>query len=163
MPRLNPILLFFSAVIIGTAWGTPTKKTDCGKDLCTWWHDTGEINQNTPVQPGNVRQTHRYSVQVSVAGHNDFLDSFVYESIPRNGNGRIFAPSDAPNSNTLDSSVDDGISIEPRIGLNMAWTQFEYSQDVDLKITTIDGSSLGPQEDVIIRPTSIKILHFFLR
>ncbi|KAJ6151534.1 dextranase [Penicillium chermesinum] len=61
-----------------------------------------------------------------------------------------------PNSNTLEDSTDDGISIEPSIGLNMAWTQFEYSQDVDLKISTIDGSPLGSPEDVIIRPTSIK-------
>lgn len=156
MSRLNPTLLFFSAAIIGTAWSAPTNKTHCGNDLCTWWHNSGEINQDTPVQPGNVRQSHRYSVHVSVAGRNDFLDSFVYETIPRNGNGRIFAPSDAPNSNTLNASVDDGISIEPSIGLNMAWTQFEYGRDVDLKITTIDGSSLGAPEDVIIRPTSIK-------
>lgn len=156
MAPLSPMLLLFSAAILGTAWSAPTNKTHCGKDLCTWWHDNGEINQDTPVQPGNVRQSHRYSVQVSVAGRNDFLDSFVYESIPRNGNGRIFSPSDPPNSNTLDGSVDDGVSIELSIGLNMAWTQFEYSKDVELKVTTIDGSSLGHPEDVIVRPTSIQ-------
>ncbi|KAJ5444783.1 dextranase [Penicillium daleae] len=156
MAPLSSILLFLSAAIAGTAWGAPTNKTHCGNDLCTWWHDTGEINKETPVQPENVRQSHRYSVQVSVAGQNDFLDSFVYESIPRNGNGRIFSPSDPPNSNTLDDSVDDGISIEPSIGLNMAWAQFEYGKDVELKITTIDGSALGPPEDVVIRPTSIQ-------
>lgn len=130
--------------------------THCGSDFCTWWHDSGEINRDTPVQPGNVRQSHKYSVQVSLAGDNTFYNSFVYESIPRNGNGRIYAPSDAPNSNTLDSSVDDGITIEPSIGLNMAWSHFEYSQDVDVKITTIDGSSLGSLNDVVIRPTTIE-------
>lgn len=36
----------------------------------------------------------------------------------------------------------------------MAWTQFEYSQDVVLKITAIDGSLLGNPEDVTIRPTT---------
>lgn len=29
--------------------------------LQTWWHDTGEVNYQTPVQPGNVRQSHLYS------------------------------------------------------------------------------------------------------
>lgn len=132
-----------------------TNNTHCGADFCTWWHDSGEINTQTPVQPGNVRQSHKYFVQVSLAGANNFYDSFVYESIPRNGNGRIYAPTDPPNSNTLDSSVDDGISIEPSIGLNMAWSQFEYSQDVDIKILATDGSSLGSPSDVVIRPVSI--------
>nr|AAC69692.1 dextranase isoform [Talaromyces minioluteus] len=132
-----------------------TNATHCGTDFCTWWHDSGEINKQTPVQPGNVRQSHKYSVQVSLAGANNFYDSFVYESIPRNGNGRIHAPTDPPNSNTLDSSIDDGISIEPSIGLNMAWSQFEYDQDVDIKILDTEGSSLGSPSDVVIRPVSI--------
>lgn len=132
-----------------------TNNTHCGTDFRTWWHNSGEINTQTPVQPGNVRQSHKYSVQVSLAGANTFYDSFVYESIPRNGNGRIYAPTDLPGSNTLDPGVDDGISIEPGIGLNMAWSQFEYSQDVDIKILAIDGSSLGSPSDVVIRPVSI--------
>ncbi|ERS97553.1 dextranase [Sporothrix schenckii ATCC 58251] len=128
--------------------------THCGTDFCTWWHTTGEINTWTPVKPGNVRQSHRYSVEVSPAGANTFYDSFVYEAIPRNGNGRIYAPTDAPYSNTLSATVDDGISIEPSIGLNMAWSQFEYSHDVDVRITTIDGSTLGGAGSVTIRPTA---------
>ncbi|KAK2591700.1 hypothetical protein QQS21_010612 [Conoideocrella luteorostrata] len=132
-----------------------TNNTNCDSRFCTWWHDSAEINTATPVKPGNVRQSHQYMVQVSVAGANNFYDSFVYEAIPRNGNGRIYSPADAPNSNTLGSDVDDGITIEPTIGLNMAWTQFEYGQDVDVKIRRRDGTSLQADE-VVIRPVSIK-------
>jgi hypothetical protein len=32
--------------------------------LQTWWHDTGEINYQTVVQEGNVRQSHVYSASV---------------------------------------------------------------------------------------------------
>lgn len=130
-----------------------TNNTNCDSNFCTWWHNEAEINTATPVKPGNVRQSHQYLVQVSVAGANKFFDSFVYEAIPRNGNGRIYAPGDAPNSNTLGGDVDDGITIEPSIGLNMAWTQFEYSQDVDVKINRRDGTSLKANE-VVIRPVS---------
>jgi pheromone shutdown protein TraB len=35
--------------------------------LKTWWHATGEINTKTPVQNGNVRQSHMYSIQVATA------------------------------------------------------------------------------------------------
>lgn len=152
---LGAVILFSSPAFAAYIRQT-NNVTHCGSDFCTWWHGSGEINRDTPVQPGNVRQSHKYSVQVSSSGDNTFYNSFVYESIPRNGNGRIYAPSDPPNSNTLDSSIDDGITIEPSIGLNMAWSQFEYSQDVDVKITPIDGCSLGSLSDVVIRPTTIK-------
>lgn len=145
---------FFIDSVTGLHLRKGFNDTHCGSDICTWWHDSGEINTDTPVQPGNVRQSRRYAVQVSRAGANTFYDSFVYESIPRNGNGRIFAPTDPPNSNTLDPSVDDGISIEPSVGLNMAWSQFEYSEDVDVKITSTDGSSLGSPDAVTIRPVA---------
>lgn len=130
-----------------------TNETHCGSDFCTWWHAEAEINTATPVEPGNVRQSHQYTVQVGAAGTDAFYDSFVYEAIPRNGNGRIYAPTDSPNSNTLDGDVDDGITIESSIGLNMAWSQFEYSQDVDVKIKRRDGTVLQ-SSDVVIRPLS---------
>jgi hypothetical protein len=105
------------------------------------------------VKPGNVRQSHQYTVQVSVAGQNKWFDSFVYEAIPRNGNGRIYAPTDSPNSGTLSGDIDDGITIEPSIGLNMAWSQIQYSQDIDVKIKRRDGTALKAN-DVIIRPVA---------
>jgi hypothetical protein len=105
------------------------------------------------VKPGNVRQSHQYTVQVSVAGQNTWFDSFVYEAIPRNGNGRIYSPTDSPNSGTLSGDVDDGITIEPSIGLNMAWSQIQYSQDIDVKIKRRDGTALNAN-DVIIRPVA---------
>ncbi|KAI1041145.1 hypothetical protein LB505_013267 [Fusarium chuoi] len=153
-------LVVFAGLFIFLVGAAPSNhnaydnRAHCGSDFCTWWHSEGEINTDSPVKPGNVRQSHQYTVQVSAAGANKFYDSFVYEAIPRNGNGRIYAPTDAPNSNTLGTDVDDGITIEPKIGLNMAWSQFEYSQDVDVKIKRRDGTALRAN-DVIIRPVSI--------
>ena len=129
--------------------------TACNRQLCSWWHDDGEINTGSMVQVGNVRQSHKYLVQVSIAGANDLYDSFVYESIPRNGRGRVFSPWDPPESNTLGADVDDGITIETSAGINMAWSQFEYSTSVDVKILTRDGSDLPLPSGVKIRPTPI--------
>ncbi|RVD84812.1 uncharacterized protein DFL_003151 [Arthrobotrys flagrans] len=53
-------------------------------------------------------------------------------------------------------NVDDGIAIEAKIGLDMAWSQFEFDVDADVKINYLDNASLGGPSDVIIRPTSIK-------
>ncbi|KAJ5799692.1 CAZyme family GH49 [Penicillium psychrosexuale] len=126
-----------------------TPNTHCGSDFCTWWHDTAEINTATAVEAGNVRQSHQYLVQVAAAGSTTSYDSFVYESIPRNGNGKIQTPGD-----TTDTfSGDDGISIEIDAGINMAWSQFEYSEDVDVIISRRDGQDVGM--DLIIRPSTI--------
>ncbi|KFY47866.1 hypothetical protein V495_01766 [Pseudogymnoascus sp. VKM F-4514 (FW-929)] len=145
--------LFAVSAACGSATGN---NTHCDTNLCTWWHESGEINTKTPVKPGNVRQSHQYYVQVSEATASTFYDSFVYEAIPRNGNGRIHSPWDAPNSDTLDPALDDGISIEPSVGINMAWSQFEYNVDVDVKIRRRDGQSLGGSDNVIIRPAAIQ-------
>ncbi|KAK9342654.1 dextranase [Lipomyces starkeyi] len=154
--RIVLVNILLATLVLGAAVLPRDNRTVCGSQLCTWWHDSGEINTGTPVQPGNVRQSRKYSVQVSLADRNQFYDSFVYESIPQNGNGRIYSPTDPPNSNTLNSSIDDGISIEPSLGINMAWSQFEYKRDVNIKITTIDGSVLDGPLDIVIRPTSVK-------
>lgn len=126
--------------------------THCGSDFCTWWHDTAEINTNSAVKPQNVRQSHQYLVQVAAAGTNHFFDSFVYETIPRNGNGNIMRPGDTPGSNTFNGT--DGLSVELESGINMAWSQFEYSKDVDVKISRLDGKGLDT--NVTIRPTAIQ-------
>ncbi|CAM1501427.1 Fc.00g105890.m01.CDS01 [Cosmosporella sp. VM-42] len=127
--------------------------------LKTWWHETGEINTKTPVQLRNVRQSHMYNIQVATASTpNDFYDSFVYESIPRNGNGNIYDPKD-PNSFCRDNdptscSTDDQITIEPDIGVDMAWTQYLTSKDTILRVTRGDGGSVDPS-NIIFRPTTL--------
>ncbi|KAK4119282.1 glycoside hydrolase family 49 protein [Parathielavia appendiculata] len=68
--------------------------TVCNSQLCTWWHDNGEINTAGMVHLGNVRQSRK--------------------------------------NNTLGSDVDDGITIEPSAGINMAWSQFEHSIAVEM-------------------------------
>ena len=141
-------------------WVLGSNATHCSPaDFCTWWHDTGELNADTPVAPGNVRQSRHYRVSVAAAagGAATYSPAFVHEAIPRNGNGRIFSPHDAPNSGTLPADVDDGVSIEPAIGLSMAWAQFEYRADVDVKITRIGGGSAAVG-NLTIRPTSLGLV-----
>lgn len=58
-----------------------TASTHCGTDLCTWWHETGEVKTNSAMAPDAVRQSRQYLVQVAVAGSGKYFDSFVYEAI----------------------------------------------------------------------------------
>ncbi|BCR88901.1 uncharacterized protein ACHE_50099S [Aspergillus chevalieri] len=129
----------------------PSANPHCGSDFCTWWHDTAEVNIHSAVRPENVRQSRRYLVQVAAAGTNDFFDSFVYETIPRNGNGNVMRPGDSPASNTFNGT--DGISIELEAGINMAWSHFEHGKDVDVKISRRDGNPVD--QNVILRPAAI--------
>ena len=130
-----------------------TNTTLCDEELCTWWHDTGEVNPYNRVAVDAVRQSRRYWVQVSKADQDAFVDSFVYEAIPRNGNGRIYSPWDPPYSETAPPG--DGISVELDAGINMAWSQFEFAVDVDVKISSRDGTKLGPLS--ALRPLSLQL------
>lgn len=79
---------------------------------------------------------------------------FVYETIPRNGQGNIVVPGN-PSSVTSD---EDSITIEADIWITMAWTSFLYSADAWVKIaragnnTTADSAS-----NVVVRPTHLNI------
>ncbi len=126
-------------------------RTANSTELHTWWHSTGEINTNTAVKNENVRQSHMYTVQVATASSStDFYDSFVYESIPRNGNGNICNPT----TPEVLCNQDDQISIEPDIGADMAWTQYLSTSDSVVKIERTDNGSVDPA-NVIIRPTNL--------
>ncbi|PNY28527.1 Dextranase [Tolypocladium capitatum] len=136
-----------------------TNHTADSAQLKTWWHGTGEINTKTPVQNGNVRQSHMYSIQVSSSSdRNTFYDSFVYETIPRNGNGNIYDPNDlnsfCQDGNPNSCSTDDQITIEPDIGVDMAWTQYLTSEDTIVRVTRLDNGPVNPS-DVVIRPTTL--------
>lgn len=155
MLHLLSVSLLISSAFAASVSPHAGNATHCDSSLCTWWHDTGEINTSGRVSNGGVRQSRKYLVQISKATGTSFYNSFVYESIPRNGNGRLYSPWDRLGSDTLNASVDDGISIEPGNNINMAWSQFEYGEDVDVKILARDGSGLGSPSDVVFRPTSI--------
>ncbi|KAK5946405.1 hypothetical protein PMZ80_000548 [Knufia obscura] len=138
---------------------TGNNRTIASANLQTWWHTTGEINTNAPVADGNVRQSHLYNIQVALANSSDdFYDSFVYETIPRNGNGNIQIPGNLSSVCTRSSGCDpdDQITIEPDIGVDMAWTQFLYDSDVVVRISRTDGGSVAPN-NVIIRPTTLEV------
>ncbi|KAF5617590.1 dextranase [Fusarium tjaetaba] len=122
-------------------------------DITTWWHENSVVNTNTSVAADEVRRSRRYNVSVSLAGEDEFHDSFVYESIPRNGNGKMFDP--AQPGKEYDFADGDGITIEVDEGINMAWTQFIYRKDVDVRIVTTDGSSIGSVSNVVIRPVDL--------
>ncbi|RDW63509.1 putative dextranase protein [Coleophoma cylindrospora] len=118
-------------------------------DLQTWWHANGENNTKTPVQNDNVRQSHLYSIQVALASApTSYYHSFVYETIPRNGNGKICTPGDL----TSLCDTDDQISIEPDIGITMAWTQFLYQDDVVVKVSRSNGLAISAA-NVLVRPS----------
>lgn len=155
----------FSWILVWVTWITfaqaravhqgpqPSNYTANNKHLQTWWHDRGQKNLRTSVQPGDVRQSHLYSVQVaSSAGKkkNVYYDSFVYAAIPRNGNGNIWKPGDLSSF----AEQDDGISIEADIAMSMAWTQFLYSRDVTIKISRSYGFKVTAAMTTI-RPTSL--------
>ncbi|KAI0487713.1 dextranase precursor [Xylaria cf. heliscus] len=134
-----------------TAPGNETADID---SLTTWWHNTGEINYETSVQHGNVRQSHLYSAWVkSTADSSEtYYNSFVYETIPRNGQGNIVIPGD-PSSVT---TADDGVKIEAAIWITMGWTQFLYTSDAWVKISR-RGNANVTAADVIIRPNNLGI------
>lgn len=118
--------------------------------LQTWWHETGEINTRTPVADGNVRQSHKYAVQVaSLANASTFYDSFVYETIPRSGKAKLCCP----DQSTI-CDADDQISIEDDIGVTMGWSQFLYGSDVVVKVERLDGAAVSTS-NITLRPTNL--------
>jgi len=148
-----------------------------GRGFHTWRFE-GEVNLESMVEPNKVRQSHRYKVDVRLPD-GEWAESFVHEAIPRNGRGRIYSPWDHPRSNTLDPftlgpfkmgpSVDDGITTGVEVEssgkalVTMAWTQFEYQRDVEVKISrgtwtrgtwTIDRATPDLAANVVIRPTT---------
>ncbi|KAL1591357.1 hypothetical protein SLS60_012056 [Paraconiothyrium brasiliense] len=135
-----------------TATAASVNRTANSENLRTWWHSTGEINTKTAVRPENVRQSHVYSVQIASASTpTDFYDSFVYESIPRNGNGNICDPTKP----SVTCNVDDQITIEGDIGADMAWTQYLANGGSIIKITRSDQGSVNTS-DVVIRPQTLE-------
>ncbi|CAM1511790.1 Fc.00g093030.m01.CDS01 [Cosmosporella sp. VM-42] len=114
--------------------------TTNSSQLVTWWHSASEINTNSPVADGNVRQSGIYSVQVTPSGGDPkvvcnsgtFYDSFVYNVIPANG---------MSNQKQYASSYNQ----------DQAWTSFLYSTDVIVKITR-SSQKTGP---VVVRPSNL--------
>lgn len=140
------------ATVIGSRQDerSATNRTSNTTELLTWWHNTGEINTQTPVQDGNVRQSHLFIVQVAASSTLDFYDSFVYESIPRNGNGQICIPGDL--SSYCD--IDDQISIESSIGVTMSWSQYVTNGDSVIRVSRADNGPTTPN-NTAIRPTTL--------
>ncbi|KAK7731020.1 hypothetical protein SLS53_008891 [Cytospora paraplurivora] len=79
-------------------------------------------------------------------------NSFVYETIPRNGQGQIIVPGD-PSSTTTDY---DSVTIEADIWITMAWTEFLYSADSWVKVSRA-GNNPSTADNVVIRPSSLDL------
>ncbi|KAI3329789.1 glycoside hydrolase [Ustulina deusta] len=153
-------LAFFIAAspLIGTVVAdvtAPGNETADIDSLKTWWHNTGETNYETPVQHGNVRQSHVYSAWVkSTADSSEtYYNSFVYETIPRNGQGNIVVPGD-PSSVT---TADDAVTVEAAVWITMAWTQILYTADAWVKISRRGSTANVTAADVIIRPRNLGV------
>ncbi|KAJ2902704.1 NB-ARC and ankyrin domain protein [Zalerion maritima] len=120
--------------------------------LQTWWHPTGEINFKTAVREENVRQSHVYSTWVkSTTEMNDtYFNSFVYESIARNGMGKASSPT---NLSAIGEDY-DSVTVEEAIWMTMAWTQFLYSSDAWVRISR-HGDNPSNSSNVVVRPTNL--------
>ncbi|ROW05903.1 hypothetical protein VPNG_07996 [Cytospora leucostoma] len=156
-PRLDSSSLAALSLAVTTAVsGTSAAEnfTTANDKLVTWWHDNGEINYQTAVQEGNVRQSHLYStwVKSSEDSNDTYYNSFVYETIPRNGQGQILVPGD-PSSTTTDY---DSVTIEADIWITMAWTEFLYSADSWVKVSRA-GDNPSTADNVVIRPSSLDL------
>ena len=143
--------------------GTPSHllKTDdapavntavCDAQLCTFWHPTGAVTAAPSLSMTTaVRQSSKYLVFARPANQNaEWAASFVHSAVPRSGNGKIFSPLDGPSSSTF--TGDDGVTVEPELGVSMSWTQLEYSADVEVLIVPRDKNVSWIDRDVVIRP-----------
>ncbi|KAH7160997.1 glycosyl hydrolase family 49-domain-containing protein [Dactylonectria macrodidyma] len=117
-------------------------------------HDKHQVNDHGPVAANEVRQSRKYSVSVRLAEKGKFQDSFVYESIPRNGDGKMYYLANPGQEYKLQDG--DGITIETDAKINMAWTQFQYSRDVEVRIKSNDNSEFGPASNVVIHTPNVK-------
>lgn len=82
---------------------------------------------------------------------NVSYQSFVYETIPRNGQGNIVVPGNLSSTTT----AGDAVTIEADIWITMAWTSFLYSTDSVVKISrTTNGSTAS---NVVIRPSTLDL------
>lgn len=148
----SSLILLIGSIKVWQCQATPstTNNTVNNSLLHTWWHDSGEINTKSPVGAENVRQSHLYSVQVTSAGDQAYYNSFVYQTIPRNGQGNILIPNDLSST----TSNGDGITIEEAIGMTMSWSSFVYSSDVWVKVHRLDNFSIA-DDSFLIRPTNL--------
>ncbi|KUI60894.1 Isopullulanase [Cytospora mali] len=154
--RLHSSLAVLSLALTTAVGGTAASEnvTTSNSNLVTWWHDNGEINYQSPVQEGNVRQSHIYSTWVKSTSDSSatYYNSFVYETIPRNGQGQIITPGD-PNSTTTEY---DSITIEADVWITMAWTEFLYSSDAWVKVSRA-GNNPSTADNVVIRPSNLDL------
>ncbi|KAL9092930.1 MAG: hypothetical protein Q9159_000554 [Coniocarpon cinnabarinum] len=148
---ITPLLLSLPA--LSSAFPQFANNTVSDSKLQTWWHQEGVIDSTGSIPDGSIRQSHKYAVQVApVSNQSVFYDSFIYESIPRNGNGAITVPGD---HSSVQFDAQDGVTIEPLLNTTMAWTQFLYNEDVILKITRIDNTTApASTANMTIRPTT---------
>nr|XP_018906779.1 PREDICTED: dextranase-like isoform X2 [Bemisia tabaci]XP_018906780.1 PREDICTED: dextranase-like isoform X2 [Bemisia tabaci] len=131
----------------------PNQELGADPRLHTWGHAKAQKSTSRPVDRDAVRASRRYKVAVRAVGFGSWRDSFVYESIPRNGNGRMYDPANPRREFEISSG--DGVTLEAAANVNMAWSQFQYATDVELRIRSSDAAPLGPPANVVIRPSRI--------
>ncbi|PNH76989.1 hypothetical protein VD0001_g554 [Verticillium dahliae] len=143
----------FNALLLLLATLSGPSSGACVPGVKTWWHDKSTIDIQSPAAPDEVRRSRTYEVSVSPARTSRFQRSFVYESIPRNGNGKIFDPAQPGKEYNLTDG--DGVTVEIDARISMAWTQFQYRRDVDFRVISSDRSALGPASNIVIRPVDV--------
>jgi hypothetical protein len=154
--------------LLGAGAGTPTSGPDAGitpqswprslvadggavprstvpqqEPLMTWGHANGELNDSTPVAPGNVRRSTVYDVKVATrAAPQRLHESFTYMSVPRSGHAR-------------ERDGYDGAEFAAEARMTMSWTSFLYGADTWVHVAIKGGPPLTSANDVTIRPTTL--------
>jgi hypothetical protein len=106
-------------------------------------------NQMQIRQVSSTPSFHRTPIRYTNACRYSY-NSFVYETIPRNGQGNIIIPGD-PSSTSTEY---DAVTIEADVFITMGWTQFLYGADTWIKISR-SGDNPSTADNVVIRPTNL--------
>ncbi|SMF43441.1 family 49 glycosyl hydrolase [Pseudobacteriovorax antillogorgiicola] len=122
----------------------PLKSLSAGSTIRTWWHSQS-VQTKGPISLWQVRSSSEYEVFVRPTNPSDSKGqpSFVYKSIPRNGEQQ------------LPYGDQDGAEFAVSTNLSMNWTSFQYSADVFVDIRR--QKPISPTSLVSIKPSFLNL------
>ncbi|KAJ3074064.1 hypothetical protein HK102_005880, partial [Quaeritorhiza haematococci] len=109
----------------------------------TWIHENAALTEG-PIQDAQVRGSTWYSVSVApFTNGTAFQPSFVYMSIPRNGEGK------------KGYTKQDGAELATDARLTFSWSSFLFSSDVWVEVKLLQSEGVSSANDVVIRPSKL--------
>lgn len=148
--RRNLVIMFVQLVFLLAIFSVRafiTKKVPSRtSELTTWWHNSYELNSESPVADNAVRRSVFYDVKIAtVNAPNSLFDSFVYMSIPRAGREKF------------GYSSDDGAEFAAdEANLTMSWSSFLYNTDCWVYIHL-----RGVIKTILRNKNSFKVIYFY--